>query len=213
MLTDLRYALRGLRTAPGFTVAAVLTLALGIGVNTAIFSVVNAVLLRKLPYKDPDRIVALYETEAELPKAPVTAYDLAQWRERCHTLEAVSSFKFQLATLTGSERAERLVLNNVTPDFFHTLGVPPALGRAFSAEEGTEGHDRVVILTDSLFQRRFGGNRSVIGRSILLDGTPHTVVGIMPRSFRLFNRFSSWWRPSRPWCSRPRWREGTTVSP
>jgi predicted permease len=189
LLADLRYALRGLRTAPGFTIAAGLTLALGIGVNTAIFSVVNTVLIQKLPYKDPDRIMIVYETEPELPRAPVTESDLIDWRGRSHTFETISSFTFLYAALTGSEPSERLPMAQVTTDFFRTLGVPPTPGRAFSAEEGTEGRNHVVILTDSLFQRRFGGDRSLLGRSIILDGLPHTVVGITPPDFRVFTRF------------------------
>ncbi|HUI57856.1 MAG TPA: ABC transporter permease [Bryobacteraceae bacterium] len=189
LLSDLRYAFRMLRKAPGFTAAAVLTLALGIGLNTAIFSVVHTVLIQDLPYRQPDRLIDLHETEPQLPKAPVTMPDLIAWRERSHSFEAISSFRPEYAALTGGDRPERLPIMVVTPDFFSTLGVQPALGRSFSAEEGTKGHDAVVILSHGVFQRYFGGDRSVIGRTITLDGTPRAVVGIMPRRFQLLYRF------------------------
>jgi putative ABC transport system permease protein len=186
---DIRYALRMLRNAPGFTAAAVLTLALGIGVNTAIFSVINTVLIQPLPYKQPDRIVMMYETEPELDKAPVTQPDLIAWRERSRTFETVSSFRPNYAALTGTDRPERLMIWEVTADFFHTVGVQPALGRGLSAEDTTAGRDGVVILSDGLFQRRFGGDRKALGRTVMIDGKSRTVIGVMPPGFQLVTRF------------------------
>ncbi|HZT30846.1 MAG TPA: ABC transporter permease [Bryobacteraceae bacterium] len=189
LLSDLRYAARRLRTAPGFTAAAVLTLALGIGANTAIFSVVNTVLIQKLPYKDPDRIVIMHETEPELAQAPVTMPDLIDWRERAHTLESISSVQPQFAVLMDDTRPERMMVLSVTADFFNTMGVQPALGRAFTEEEAQRGHSNVVILSDALFRRRYGGDPSVIGRQVRIDGGAFTVIGVTPPGFGFLNNY------------------------
>jgi putative ABC transport system permease protein len=189
LLTDLRFAVRSLRTAPAFTTAAVVTLALGIGANTAIFSVVNTVLIQKLPYRDSDRIVVMYETEPELAKAPVTMPDLMDWRERARGFESISSLQPQYAVLSGDERPERIMAAAVTADFFHTMGVQPALGRGFTSEEAQKGRNNVVILGDLLFRRRFGGDPGVIGRKIRIEGGAYTVVGVMPPKFGFLNNY------------------------
>ncbi len=196
LLSDLRYALRSLNNAPGFAAATVLTVALGIGVNTAMFSVVNTVLLRPLPYRDPGRIITMYETEPELPKAPVTGPDLIDWRERSRSFEHIASLTPSFVVLTGGDRAERLPVLSITTDFFETIGVQPSLGRAFTSEEGQKGRDNVIILSDELFQRRFGGDRSVIGRTIRVDGAPVVVVGVMPAGFSFQFR---WKFPNLAW--------------
>jgi putative ABC transport system permease protein len=189
LLTDLRYALRTLRNAPGFAAATVLTVALGISVNTVMFSVVNTVLLQPLPYPDSGRIVAMYETEPELPKAPVTMPDLIDWRERSRSFEVIASLQPGFRVLTGDERPQRLPVLAVTTDFFDMIGVHPYLGRGFSSEEGQKGRDNVIILTDELFQERFGGDRSIIGRPIRIDGAPVVVVGVTPPGFRISTRW------------------------
>ena len=190
LLTDLRYAVRSLRTAPAFTTAAVVTLALGIGANTAIFSVVNTVLIQKLPYKDPGRIVIMYETEPELPKAPVTMPDLMDWRGRARGFESIASVQPQFAVLSDDNRPERIPALAVTVDFFSTMGVPPAIGRGFTSEEAQQGRNNVVILSDPLFRRRFGGDPGVIGRKIRIDGGAFTVVGVMPPKFAFLNKYA-----------------------
>ena len=189
LLTDLRYAVRSLRTAPAFTTAAVVTLALGIGANTAIFSVVNTVLIQKLPYKDSDRIVIMYETEPELPKAPVTMPDLMDWRERARGFQSIASVQPQYAVFSDDNRPERVAALAVTVDFFNTMGVPVALGRGFTSEEAQQGRNTVVVLADSLFRRRYGADPGVIGRKVRVAGGSFTVVGVMPPRFGFLNNY------------------------
>ena len=189
LLSDLRYGLRTLRKAPGFAVAAMLTVALGIAVNTAMFSVVNTVLVQPLPYADPGRLATIYEVEPELPKAPVTMPDLIDWRERNRSFESITAIQPRYAVLTGHDRPERVPLLAVTTDFFATVGVQPRLGRAFTAEEGRPGKENAVILSDEFFRTRFGGDRSLVGRTVRLDGGSYTVVGVMPPGFRFLTRW------------------------
>lgn len=195
---DVRYAIRILTRAPGFTAAAILTLALGIGVNTAIFSLVDTVLLRPLPYAAPQQLFMAYETEPELPKAPVTMPDLIDWRERARSFQTIACIAPNFYALTGEDRPERVTGGEVTTDFFRMLGVRPALGRDFLPEEALTAGSQVAILSYGLFERRFGGDPKVIGRSIKLEGKAYTVVGVMPRDFRLALRFPirfDVWRP------------------
>ena len=197
LLNDLRYALRSLRKAPAFTTAAVVTLALGISVNTAIFSVINTVLIRRLPYKDSDRIVLIYETEPELPRAPVTLPDLLDWRQRAHTLQSIAAVQPQLAVLSGDPGAERIPMLSVTVDLFDTLGIQPAVGRKFTVDEGRLGRNNVVILSDSLFRRRYGGDPAIVGRQIRLEGGLYSVIGVMPPGFTYFNNYGFF---GQAWC-------------
>lgn len=189
LLIDLHYAVRSLRKAPGFTTAAVVTLALGIGASTAIFSVVYTVLIQRFPYKDPDRLVVIYETEPEMAKAPVTMPDLIDWRECTRSLESIAGLNAQYSVLTEDGRPERIPALSVTVDFFSTMGVPPALGRAFDPQEAEKGHDDVVILSYPLFQRRFGADPGVIGRKLHIDGKVSTVIGVMPPGFSFLNNY------------------------
>ena len=189
LLSDLCFGLRTLRKAPGFTAAAVLTIALGISVNTTMFSVVNTVLLQPLPYADSSRLMTVYEVEPELAKAPVTMPDLIDWRQRNRSFEAISSMQPRYAALTGRDRPERIAMLAVTGDFFATLGVRPRLGRAFTVEEETKGKEHVIILGDGLFRSRFGGDASIVGSTIRMDGSPYTVVGVMPPGFQFLSRW------------------------
>ena len=180
MLKDLRYGLRMLTKNPGVSTIAVLTLALGIGANTAIFSVVSAVLLNPLPYKDPDRLVSLWEnvpTHGRWRAAPANFLD---WKKQNTVFEDVVAFGGATATLTGDGDPEQLSGTAVTPGYFEVVGVQPALGRSFQAEEYEQGHDRVVILGHNLWQRRYGGDKNINNRTIVLDGSTCTVVGVMP---------------------------------
>jgi putative ABC transport system permease protein len=185
MSQDLRFGLRMLLKNPGFTFVAALTLALGIGANTAIFSVVNAVLLRSLPYRDPDRLVLLsqYRAVAEMDGANGETY--MEWRDQAKAFEQIAAYTFYSAVLTGSGEPERLAVGKVSTDLFVTLGVAPALGRAFTPAEYTDGGEPVVILSDGLWRRRFGGDPQVIGRALTLEGQSRTVVGIMAPGFRI----------------------------
>src|SRR5262245_9378689 len=194
MFQDLRYGMRMLRKSPGGAFVAVLTLALGIGANTAIFSVVNAVLLRSLPYRDPDRLVLVshYRSMGEINEA--TGADFLDWRDQAKAFEQIVAYFTNTVDFTGSGEPERLSAGFISADLFATLGVAPALGRAFTQAEDTYGAEPVVILSDGLWRRRFGGDPQVIGRAITLGGKSRTVVGVMPGGFR-FPEESDLWLP------------------
>jgi predicted permease len=185
MINDIRFALRGLLKRPAFTVIAVLTLALGIGANTAIFSVINAVLLQPLPLKDPDRLMTFWHSA---PAKGLRHLDLndalfAYYRERTHTFENIAAYESGDIALTGNGDPEVVPAAAITYNYFSVLGREPLYGRAFTAKEDTPGNNNVAILSYSLWQRRFGGNPNVVGQSIDLDSTPTTIVGIMPADF------------------------------
>ena len=186
---ELRYGFRALRRNPGFGLAAVMTLALGIGANTAIFTVVDAVLLRPLPYRAADRLVFVWSTWVSqgIPFAGSAMPDYREWRDRSQTVEGLAAFTYADVNLSGSGEAERLQAVRVTANLFGTLGVTPALGRAFTAGEEAFGAHRVAILSDRVWQRRFGGDRSVLGRSLTLNGEPHVVVGVLPAGLPFFD--------------------------
>lgn len=182
---DIRFALRGLLRLPAFTAIAVATLALGIGANTAIFSVVNAVLLRPLAIKDPERVMTFWHAA---PSKGLNHMDLndalfAYYRERTRTFEGLAAFHDGEFALTGSGDPEVMPGGVVTHNYFSVLGREPLLGRTFTAQEETPGNNHVVLLSYALWQRRFGGNPNVIGQSINLDSTPTVVVGVMPPDF------------------------------
>ncbi|MGD8867837.1 MAG: ABC transporter permease [Gemmatimonadales bacterium] len=185
LLNDLRYSVRSLWKSPGFTAVAVITLALGIGANTAIFSAVNAVLLRPLPFEHPDRLVRVYSLhEGDLWSA--SPPDYMDWKSMNTSFELMAAGHPQSMTFTGADGAERIQGGRVTADLFPLLGVAPQLGRAFDSEDEVVGHDRVVILGYGLWQRRFGADRSIVGRTITLDGEGYAVVGVMPAGFQYF---------------------------
>ena len=184
LLRDVHYALRTLRKAPGFTCVALLTLALGIGVNTAIFSVVDGVLLRPLPYKDPSRLIALNETTPKVGTVSVSYPDFLDWREQSRAfseMAAVCEVGFNLA---GVDQPENISGEAVSPNFLSMLGVRPFLGRDFDASEGKAGATPVVLLSYELWQSKFSGENSAIGRVISLDGRGFTIIGVLPADFR-----------------------------
>ncbi len=181
---DLRYSLRQLRRNPGFTMVAILTLALGIGATTAIFSVVDAVLLRPLPFSHSEQLVSLWETNARLKydQIAVTGPDYLAWKGQSQVFSSLAAGAIYDPTLTGAGEPEHLFGVKVTPNFFKVLGVQPAIGRAFMPKEGVGQQAHVVILKYQLWQRKFGGDRSIVGKSITLDGEKFTVIGIMPEN-------------------------------
>ncbi len=185
---DLRHTLRQLRKDPGFTAVALLTLALGIGANSAIFSVVNGVLLRPLPYPEPDRLVILWEdyTARGGPEREWHSYpNFADWRAESRSFEEMAVWQGGQPILTGSGgEPERVPGAQVTHGFFPTLGVQPALGRAFLEEEDAPGGPPVVLLSHGLWERRFGGDPAVVGRTVVVNGVEQTVIGVLPRGFR-----------------------------
>ncbi len=188
MIADFRYAFRQLRKSPGFTFVAVLTLALGIGANTAIFSVVDAVLLHPLAFKDPSRLVAVWETN-EQPGAEtnlrneVAKGNFYDWRAQNQVFEQIAAIAYANFNLIGVSQPERIQGALVSSNFFQTLGVQPALGRVFAAEEEKADAPRVAIISYGLWQRRFGGDTALIGSTQTFNGEPITIVGVMPAGF------------------------------
>jgi putative ABC transport system permease protein len=185
MMSDLLYALRGLRKKPLFTAAAVLTLALGIGANSAIFTVVHAVLLRPLPYPAPDQLMMLWTYNPRQGyNKDVSAYpNFDDWRRQSASFEGMSAYFGANFTLTQAGDPAQIGGAIVTPGFFETLGVAPSLGRTFGAREGAPGGDRVAILSHRLWQTRFGGNPAIVGQPIMLNSVSYEVLGVMPPSF------------------------------
>jgi putative ABC transport system permease protein len=192
-LQDARFALRLLRKNLGFTLAAVLTLALGIGANTAIFSVVNGVLLRPLPYQDPERLVFIHETAPNFPQMSVSIPDFVDWRERQRTFTDLAGFRNNGAyDLTGVDIPERLTARLASASLLPILGVQPMLGRNFLPEEDTRGGPAVVMLSHGFWVRRFAQDPNILGRTLTLSGVPHTVVGVLPADFRFSSDRDLW---------------------
>ena len=185
MLNDLAYALRGIAKAPLFYAIVTGTLALGIGANAAIFTVVNAVLLRPLPYPQPDRLMMVwtYNPRQGFDKDVGTYPNFEDWRRASTSFARMSAYSRASVTLTGSGDPAQIRGGRVTPEYFETLGVAPSRGRAFNAANGQAGGERVVMLAHGLWTRRFGADPSIVGRTIMLNGVPHEVLGVMPASF------------------------------
>ena len=196
MFQDLRFALRMMLRAPGFTAMAGLTLALGIGATSLMFSVVNAVLLRPLPYAEPSRLMLLFNVRTNTPSADtirLTPLDFDDYKSRAHSFEALAAYIGTGFTFSGTGDAELVIGEMVTPEFFRTLGVAPALGRTFAPDEFQPGHENVVVLSDRLWKRRFGGNPASIGSNVTINGKPFTIAGVMPPSFEYpASRYELW---------------------
>ena len=186
-LLDVRYAWRTLVKTPSFAVVVLLTLALGIGANTAIFSVVHAMLLSPLPYRDADRLVFVWSdmTDAGYPRAPLSGPELQDLRTRSKTCAAFGAIWANTIALTGEGNPEQLRIGRVTDDFFNVLGADAALGRTFREEDARPGAPPTILLSWPLFERRYGADASLVGKQILVNDRPTTVVGVMPRTFRL----------------------------
>src|SRR2546429_5342944 len=194
---DLRYGWRALRRTPAFTAVAVATLALAIGANSAMFTVVDSVLLRPLPFRDPGRLYAVSYLPTNLPfELPPGLDDRLFLEYRRHDLrfERVTGYQRQELTLSGAGDATRLPGARASATFFAVLGVQPALGRGFTPEEDEAGNDRVVILSDRLWRARFNGDPAIVGKTVTLDGITRTIVGVMPRGFT-FPAASQVWTP------------------
>ena len=188
LVKDVRYALRGLRRSLVFAVVAVITLALGIGANTAMFSVIDAVLLRPLPYPNSDRLVQIYETDTSRGsnRGPVSPSNFADWQRQASAFQEMAAYEFDSFSYRSGKVAERMSGVMVTADFFRVLGVAPALGRDFEPGDNDPAKFRFAILSYGAWQRRFGGDREVVGRAMLINGEPYTIIGIMPPSFAAF---------------------------
>src|ERR1700684_765790 len=198
LLQDLRYGLRTLRKNPGFTAIAVLTLALGIGANTAIFSVVNGVLLRPLPFRHPSRLVLIAE-KSSFPVISTSRENYLDWRDQSHSFEAMEATRSGSITLTGAGEPERLNVRMATAELFPMLGINAQVGRTFLAEEDRAGGTPVALLSYGLWQRRFGGSPDIIGKTINLDLQPYTVVGILPNGFQILQP-ADVYLPFMPWA-------------
>src|SRR5262249_5392373 len=190
-LSDIRFALRTLYKQPAFTLVSLVTLALGIGANTAIFSIVDAVLLRPLPYHEPDRVVMMWSHWTNWTKTWLSAPEVADYRAQATTLEHVAAFDTTSFNLTGSGEALRVGAIQAQASMFDALGVQPIAGRLFTAQEDMPGQGCVVLLSEGLWRSQFGSQRSIIGRDIQLDGVPYAVVGILPASVRAPIQYSS----------------------
>jgi putative ABC transport system permease protein len=193
LLQDLRYGARMLLKKPGFTLIAVITLSLGIGANTAIFSVVNAVLIRSLPYEESERLVFLSERSQQLEGMSISWPNYADWRARNNVFEKIGVYNgFSSYNLTGSGEPERLRAGQVSADLFAALRVNAALGRVFTSEEDKPGAEPVVVLSHALWQRRFGGDPNIINRTIKLSDRGYTVIGVMPPGYRFPSGVEIW---------------------
>lgn len=185
LLQDLGYALRLLRKNPGFTCVAVLTLALGIGANTAIFSVVNAVLLRPLPYPNAGRLAIIWSAWGNEMKGPASGPELIHFRERSRAFEEIAGVWVTSGAITGNAEPEQVRVGRVTANFLPLLAERPQLGRFFAPGEDRSGSPPLMILTDGLWRRQFGANSTIIGQTARLNGNNFTVVGVLPRDFKL----------------------------
>ena len=199
LLQDLRYAFRLLAKSPGFTAIAILTLALGIGANTAIFTVVNGVLLRPLAFRDPSRLVIVAE-KSPFPTISTSYQNYVDWRDQSRTFESLEATRGTLITLTGKGEAERLTARMATAGLFPLLGVEASAGRTFLAEEDKPGGAPVVLLSYGLWQRRFGGSGEIIGKPINLNSRPYTVVGVLPSGFQILQPADVFF-PFTPWAA------------
>ena len=194
MIRDARYAVRQLVRTPGFTIVAILTLALGIGATSAIFTVVNSVLLKPLPYPNHGRSSASTRSLQQFGRFSVAPATFLDWRQQNTVFERIAAFNATGATLVGADGPQRLSGGLVTWDTFDLLGVRPAIGRSFLAEEDVPGKDTVIVLSHGMWQRRFDGNPGVLGQSITLNGSPVTVIGVMPAGFTFVGE-AEFWRP------------------
>jgi putative ABC transport system permease protein len=192
LLKDLRFSIRTLLRNRVFTVVAVLTLALGIGANTAIFSVVNGVLLRALPFKNPDQLVAINKVQGGDGMPGIAAFEYFAWRDKGSELVDVSAYSNDNFNLTGQGEPERISCAQVSANFFDLLGVSPLRGRTFLKDEDQLGHEQVVLVSEAFWQRRLNHSEEVVGTTLTLDDHPYTVIGVMPRNFRFPNEYDVW---------------------
>ena len=185
LFQDIQYGLRTLRKSPGFTAVAVLTLALGIGVNTALFSVVNGVLLNPLPFPQPDQLITLHESKPNFEQGSISYPNFRDWQKDNHTLSALAVYRGYAFSLTGTGEAEQVSAEFVSSDFFPLLGVTPVIGRTFAPGEDEIGAPPVALVSAGFWQRKFGSAPDILGKALTLDGRNYTVIGVIPASFHL----------------------------
>jgi putative ABC transport system permease protein len=182
-IRDIRYGFRNLVRRPGFTAIVIITLAVGIGANTAIFSLVNATLLRPLPFKDPDQLVVVWGTAPDANRRSVSEPNFLQYQEQNHVFEQIATFNSAGLTLTDGANPERVRGARVSANFFNLLGVQPAVGHTFLPEDGQPGHNEVAVISHDFWQRRFGSDQNIVGRKILIEAKPYTVIAVLPAAF------------------------------
>ena len=187
--SNIRYAIRAMLASPATTLAAVIALALGIGSTAAIFSILNTILLRPLPYPNPDRLVVAFAANPgrKIPQFRVSPPNYVDYKTRNHSMR-LGSLRVGAIVLTGRDLPENLESATVSPDLFDILGVAPRIGNNFSAENGVAGKDQVAILADAIWKGKFGADESIIGKPIILDGQPYIVEGVMAPGFRLLDK-------------------------
>ena len=192
MTKDLLHSIRSLLRNPGFTAVAVITLMLAIGVNTTIFSVVNAVLLKALPFREPQQLVSVHQTEASHDLPGIAAYQYLAWKEKSTNFDDLAAFSDDNINLTGNGEPERIPYAQVTASLFSTLGVQPLRGRFFLPEEDKPGADNVVVVSERFWQSRYGRDEKILQQALTLDNKPYSIVGVMPNSFRFPGEFDIW---------------------
>jgi predicted permease len=192
---DIRYGLRGLRRNPGFATIAIVTLALGIGATAAIFSFVNAVLLKPLPYPHPEQIVSVGEKLPDGFSNPISTLNFLDWERQNRCFEYLAALAFDKVTLTGSDRPREIKVHRVSASYFNVLGVSVALGRTFAASENEPGNDLEVVLSNRIWRSRFGGDPQIIGRKIMLDGKNYTIIGVLPANSEFDRSWAAMWLP------------------
>ncbi len=197
LIQDLRFGLRMLRNSPGFTATAILTLALGIGANTAIFSVVDAILLRPLPYPEPGRLVRIWESSSRLdsPRNVANPFNFMDWREQSQAFESMAAISGLMTNLSAHNEPFAVQGMQVSPEFFSVLRTAPLLGRTFNVADGVPGQHRSVILSHGLWQRQFGGDAAIVGQKVQVDGVPCEVIGVMPQGFSFPKSKAEVWTP------------------
>jgi predicted permease len=185
LIEDIRYGLRSLRKNPGFTAVALLTLALGIGANTAVFSIVNGVLLNSLPFRDPDKLVVLFESKPHFNKGSISYPNFLDWHRDNRALTSIAAYRPDSFSLTGTGESEQVRGEMISADFFSVLGVKLKLGRSFTAEEDQLGAGRVALVSHGFWKRKLGSSSDVLGQRLVLDGEGYTIVGVVPSNFHL----------------------------
>lgn len=196
---DVRYAMRMLLASPGFACIAIVTLALGIGVNTALFSVLNGVLLNPLPYPHPDRLIAIYQHSSGFNKAPTSYPNFLDWRQQTRTFSSMAMYHNQDYNFVGAGQGERVSGHMISASFFSTLGVRPILGRLFRPEDDQPGAAPVAILSGGFWSRKFGSSPNIIGKSITLSGASYSVIGVIPASFTFYSQHRDVYTPIGQW--------------
>ena len=192
---DLRYALRMFRRNWGFTLTALTVMALSICATVAIFSAVNAIILRPLPYQHSERLVNLWGSQPKVPKAPTSPADFLDWKAQTTTLESLAAYSGQSFNLTGAGDPERIEGAVVSPNFFQVLEMQPLLGRAFNEADQQSSGNRLALISEGLWRRRFGGQNSIIGSKLSLNEESFEVVGVLPRDFQFPERVDLWVGP------------------